>query len=132
MYSVSIFSVFQYIAWLAFQHLTDGFQRGEADGFGFARLQDGEVGLRNAYLLCQLLRRHLPLGHHHIYINYYTHNLLSFPLDGQILFLLQILAHKDNLRDNHQGEAKNQEGDVTDDGEVYLVTRQQEIPFHYE
>ena len=28
-------------------------------------------------------------------------------LDGQFLFLLQVLAHQDNLRDNHQGEAKD-------------------------
>ena len=100
--------VLKYVARLAVECLTNGLQSGEADGLCLARLQDGEVGLRNANLLSQFLRRHFPLCHHNIYINYYTHNLLSLLLDGQILFFLQILTHQYDLRDNHQGQTCNE------------------------
>ena len=43
-----IWPVFQNISWLAVKFFADGFKGGEADGFGLACLEDGEVGCRNA------------------------------------------------------------------------------------
>ena len=43
-----IWPVFQDISWLAVEFFADGFKGGEADGFGLACLEDGEVGCRNA------------------------------------------------------------------------------------
>ncbi len=51
----SIRPIFKHIARLAVEGLTDGFEGGEPDGFRLARLEDGEVGGRDANLLGKLL-----------------------------------------------------------------------------
>ena len=87
-----LFLILKYVSRLAVQRFADGLQRGETDGFCLTRLQDGEVGLSDANLLGQLLRRHLALGHHHVYIYDYTHSrsILGLWSDGQVLFFLQL------------------------------------------
>ena len=40
--------VFQDISWLAVEFFADGFKGGEADGFGLAGFENGEVGSRDA------------------------------------------------------------------------------------
>ena len=55
-------SIFQYVSRLATQLATDGLEGGEAHGLGLACLQNGEVGQREADLLCQLAERHLALS----------------------------------------------------------------------
>ena len=52
---VGLLPVLEDVAGLAIEGFTDGLEGGEADGLGLARLQDGEVGLRNANLLGQFL-----------------------------------------------------------------------------
>ena len=43
-YFLFIWPVFQNISWLAVQFFADGLKGGEADSFGLACLEDGEVG----------------------------------------------------------------------------------------
>lgn len=43
-----IWPVFQDISWLAVEFFADGFKGGEADGFGLAGFEDGEVSCRDA------------------------------------------------------------------------------------
>ena len=99
-----LFAIFQDVARLTVQSLADGLECGESHGLRLARLQNREVRLRDTDLLGQFLRRHLPPGHHHVYIHYDTHTTLSF-LDGQFLLFFQILTHQDDLRDDHQPQA---------------------------
>ena len=71
--SFFIFPVLQQISRLAVEHLTDGFEGGEADGLCLARLQDGKVGGSDVNLLRQLAQRNFPAGHHNIQIHYNRH-----------------------------------------------------------
>src|SRR6185369_13667558 len=54
----------QDISRLAGERLADRFQRGEADRFGLAGLQDGEVDDRYVDLLAELGQRHAPVVQH--------------------------------------------------------------------
>ena len=47
----SVFAIFQDITGLATQLTADTLKRCEADGFGLAGLQDGEVGRRQSHAL---------------------------------------------------------------------------------
>ena len=47
-YFLFIWPVFQNISWLAVQFFADGLKGGEADGFGLAGFEDGEVSSRDA------------------------------------------------------------------------------------
>lgn len=70
-----ILPIFQDVARLTVQSFADGLECGETHGLRLARLQNREVRLRDADLLGQFLRRHLPPGHHHVYIHYDTHKV---------------------------------------------------------
>ena len=50
-----LFFIFQYVTRLTVQGLTNSLKRGETDSLGFARLEYGEVSLRDAYPLGQFL-----------------------------------------------------------------------------
>ena len=47
-YFLFIWPVFQDVSWLAVEFFADGFKGGEADGFGLAGFEDGEVGCGDA------------------------------------------------------------------------------------
>lgn len=69
--------VFQQVAGLAVQSLADGFKRGETHSLGFAGLEDGEVGRRDADPLGKLTGRHLSAGQHHIDVDNDRHSYAS-------------------------------------------------------
>ena len=58
--------VLQNIAGLALERLADGFERGEADGFGFAVFQDRDVGDRDADAVGEFGDAHLALRQHDV------------------------------------------------------------------
>lgn len=61
-----IWLVFQDISWLAVEFFADGFKGGEADGFGLAGFEDGEISSGDADFVSQLIGFHLSLGQHDI------------------------------------------------------------------
>ena len=72
-----IFFIFQYISRLAVKHLADSIEGRKTYSLRFPCFQDREVGIRQPHLLCQFVKRHLSLSHHHIQIHYYCHNIIS-------------------------------------------------------
>ena len=66
--------ILQYIPRLAIQRFAYRFQCAEAYGFGFPGFQYRKVGQGKVHFFGKLVQRHLPFGHHHIYIYYYRHN----------------------------------------------------------
>ena len=87
-------SEFQNISRLAIQFPADGFEGGEAHGFGFPRLQDGKVGGSQIDSFGQLAGRNLPLRHHYVEVYYNWHRLLF--LNSQILFFFYSHADVEN------------------------------------
>src|SRR5574344_432193 len=65
--------IFKDIPRLAVQSPADRLQRGESDGLGLPRLEDGEVRRSDPDLLGKRCGRHLSLRQHHINIDYYRH-----------------------------------------------------------
>lgn len=63
---ILIGSILQYVPRRALQLAADGIEGAEADGFGLARLEDGEVGLGEADALGQLVGAHLAHGQHYV------------------------------------------------------------------
>ena len=61
-------AVLEDVAGGAVEGAADGVERREAHGLGFAGLEDGEVGNRDAYAFAQFVERHLAAGHHYIKI----------------------------------------------------------------
>ncbi len=59
----------QYLAGRAVQHSADGVERGETDGLGLARLQDGEVRQRDADPLREFVETHLATSHHDVEVH---------------------------------------------------------------
>jgi len=67
--------VFQNVAGLAVEVLAYGFERGEADGFGFAGFEDGQVLRSYVHGLGQIVQPHFALGENHVEIDDDGHKL---------------------------------------------------------
>jgi hypothetical protein len=65
--------VFEQVAGLAVESVTEGFKRFKAYGFGFTRFQNRQVGQGNPYPVGEFGQRHFAPGHHHIYVYNYRH-----------------------------------------------------------
>ena len=110
MLTVIVGTIFEYIAGLAVESLTDGFEGGEAYGFGLARLEYREVGGSDTHPLGQLARRHLAPGHHHIYIYYDCHDW--YCLYGKVVFFFHLLAHGKELAHHEQAQPYDEQHTV--------------------
>ena len=63
------FLVIQQVAWFAVEVFADGFEGGEADGFGFASFQDGEVLRSDADGGSEVVQPHFAFRHHDVQVN---------------------------------------------------------------
>src|ERR1035437_3318400 len=68
-------AVFQNFAGLALQVFANGCERGEADGFGLAGFEDGEVLRGDVHAIGQIVQPHFALGENHVEIDDYGHKL---------------------------------------------------------
>ena len=55
--------------------LADGFQRGEADGFGLAGFEHGKILWRDVHAISQIVQPHFPLREHDVEIDDDGHRL---------------------------------------------------------
>ena len=102
--------VFQYVAGLAVERLTDVVQCREAHGFCLLILQDREVGRGDADLGGKVTCGDLPLGHHDIEINDNCHNHAP-PLYCQIQFGAHVdgfIHHKAHTLDDQADKQSDQ------------------------
>jgi hypothetical protein len=66
---------FQDFAGLAVESFADGFERGEADGFGLAGLEDGQVLRRAVHGGGEVVKSHFALCENHVEIDDDGHNI---------------------------------------------------------
>lgn len=70
--------VFEYVSRLALERFAQSVEGADAYGLCLAGLEDGQVGCRDAYPLCQLTASHLAAGEHHVYVHDDSHGLSLF------------------------------------------------------
>lgn len=78
-------AVFEYVGRLAFQRLAQSVEGADAYGLRLAGLEDGQIGCRDAYPLCQLAASHLAAGEHHVYVHDDSHGVFLFGAAGLCL-----------------------------------------------
>ena len=81
--------VHQQVAWLAIQEKADFFNRVKAHAFDLALLEQRQVCLGDADVLCQLFRADFAACQHHVELNNYWHGLA---LDKIRIFFSQMKA----------------------------------------
>ena len=103
----SIEVVFQYIAGLAVQGFANGFQGGEADGFGFAGFEDGKVAHSYAHLFRKLGEAHFSFGQHNVQVYDNGH-----ALHREFLLFKNAFAFFEDIAEYKDEEGYHEEGIV--------------------
>ena len=126
-------AVFQKVAGLAVQNLTEFGKGADADGTGLAGFENGHIGRGNANALGQLIQAHLAFGQHDIYVeNDFTFH--SYPsLHCQVALLLEISGLFNQVRQADGGDGDghtdgaDQQGDQYNAGMIHIQEQEHNI-----
>lgn len=116
----AIWFISQQVSGLAVEGLAQGLQRGEADGFGMAVFQDGEIGEGQVDPAGQFVQAHFPAGHHDIEIDDDRHSGLTSS-DCQFVFRLDLPGQMEDVGQDQADYAKDNKEQAAEHGQQGVV-----------